>query len=271
MNLSDDMEAIRHDEATEGFEAQLESDQNSEVLIEDMLSANCVDGREEKSFPDDSIQVEDGCDLPVECEYDSHHTVDIDDDACKEEKSDLEKNENSLARIRVELESIRNLFQEKILRSEREGQIIDKMHSELQDYRSDLYVQLLRPVLNDIIALREHILKLAADYSEKAIEEQFVPLEIIASYGDDLATILEDNEVEVYSCQAGDPFDPTRNKAIAKVETDDAELDKSVAATFGEGYLYRDRVVSAQKVSVYVAKLKQESENVNDCERNKNG
>jgi molecular chaperone GrpE (heat shock protein) len=66
-----------------------------------------------------------------------------------------------------------------------------------------------------------------------------------------LTQILEDSGIEVFSYEVGDAFDPQRQKVVSKVDSDNPELNKTIARTIGEGYSYSGRTLSAQKVDVY--------------------
>ena len=149
------------------------------------------------------------------------------------------------------LKAMNKDFQTKILKTEKESQIIDQMHAELQSYKNDFYAKLTMPILKRIITLREDILKLTADYMQKPEDEQFIPLRTFASFSSDLAMILEDSYIELYSYQAGDAFDPQRQRIVEPIETNNPELNKTIARTIGDGYSFNGQTVSPQRVEVY--------------------
>lgn len=149
------------------------------------------------------------------------------------------------------LTELAKLFDNRIMHAEHEEKVIDRMHKELQQYKQDLYAQILRPVLLDIAATRDSILTTVAQRTANGQTE--IPASIFSTYTEgDLYDILEKNEVEVYHSKPGAAFDALRQRAIHKTPTQDAALHGKIASSFSSGYLYRNRVLSPEKVSVYV-------------------
>jgi molecular chaperone GrpE (heat shock protein) len=158
--------------------------------------------------------------------------------------SNLDSISDELTALVKKAEKLEELFNQKILRSQQESQIIDQMHAELQEYKNDLYMKMIRPILIDLIELREHILKLSSDLEGK-------PLRVFSSFSYDLAQTLENNGVTIYQAQIGELFDPRKHKVVEKVFTGEEGQDKTIASLIGEGYSYSDRPLSAQKVRVF--------------------
>lgn len=149
------------------------------------------------------------------------------------------------------LAELSKLFDNRIMHAEHEEKVIDRMHKELQQYKQDLYAQILRPVLLDIATTRDSILTTAARRTANGQTE--IPANLFSSYAEgDLYDILEKNEVEIYHSKPGTAFDALRQRAIHKTPTQDAALHGKIASSFSGGYLYHNRVLSPEKVSVYV-------------------
>lgn len=157
----------------------------------------------------------------------------------------------SVAALGERLDTLAEQFDERIRRNAYEEKIVDQMHDELQRYKNDLYAQLVRPILTDIIEARDSILRVAASFAARAEGERDVPLKTFAGYAFDLQDILEKNGVEVFQSRAGDGFTPIRQRAVRKVKTDDASLHGKVAESLSSGYVYNGRVLSAEKIAVY--------------------
>jgi len=159
------------------------------------------------------------------------------------------------------LKSMSKDFQVKIAKSEKETLIIDQMHSELHEYKNDLYSHLTLLILKEIINMREHFLSLVSQYQQKPEGEQYIPLKTIESFIDvEMTDILVDNGIEIFSYEAGDSFDPRRQKVMDKVDTDRPELNKTIARVFGDGYAFKERTLSAQRVDIYLNKNKPSEE-----------
>lgn len=165
-----------------------------------------------------------------------------------------------------QIEDLKELFNKRIMHADYEDKIIDQMHAELLKYREDLYAQLIRPVLLDIIEVRDSIMRIAGTYRKKPEGEQDIPNKMFGDYAYDLQDILEKNNVEIYREDNGDEFVPVRHRAIKKEITYDESLHGKIAESLSCGYSYDGRVISAEKVSVYFY----EKENNKEDEREDN-
>ena len=163
----------------------------------------------------------------------------------------LARLESMYERLLDQISSMESLFKKRIMHTEFEDKIIDQMHAELQKYKEDLYSQLLRPILLDIIEVRDSIMKNSFEYLEKPEGEQAIPNKIFASYAYDLQDILEKNNVEIYRSEVGEPFVPGRQRMQNKESTKEESLHGKVAKSLSCGYSYGGRVISVEKVSVY--------------------
>lgn len=177
----------------------------------------------------------------------------------------LEQLNQTQQQLTERMDALNELFSQRILYAAHEEKIVDQMHRELQKYKEDLYAQLLRPILLDIIEVRDSILRMAATYLAKPEGEQSIPNKTFADYSYDLQDILEKNNVEIYRGTAGDTFAPLRQRVIKKVATADESLHGKVAESLSGGYSYGGKILSPEKISVYVYEKPAETcENVND-------
>ena len=149
------------------------------------------------------------------------------------------------------LSSLETLFNTRIKRTDHEEKIVDQMHSELARYKEDMYAQLIRPILLDIIEIRDSITRISESYQQKPEGEQDIPNKVFAGYTLDMQDLLERNGVEVYRSSVGDSFVPIKQSAIKKVVTDEQELHGKVAVSFSSGYGYYGRTISSEKIAIY--------------------
>lgn len=149
------------------------------------------------------------------------------------------------------MDSMNNLFSERIMHTDYEEKIIDQMHRELQKYKEDIYAQLIRPILLDVIEVRDSIMRMAAVFLEKPEGEQCIPNKTFADYAFDLQDILEKNDVEIYRSKVGDDFVPTRQRIIKKTPTSDETMHGKVAESLSCGYSYGGKTISTEKIAVY--------------------
>lgn len=166
--------------------------------------------------------------------------------------------EQMIARI----DSLDSLFNARIMHTDHEEKIVSQMHKELQKYKEDMYAQLVRPILLDVIAVRDSIMRMSATYLAKPEGEQSIPNQTFADYAYDLQDILEKNDVEIYRSKTGDDFTPIKQRVIKKVPTHEEALHGKVAESLSCGYSYGGRVISAEKITVYFyEKPAQENQN----------
>lgn len=162
-------------------------------------------------------------------------------------KQVLETQQQLLERI----DSLSNLFNKRILYTDHEEKIVDEMHKELQKYKEDMYAQLVRPILLDVIEVRDSIMRMAAVFLAKPEGEQCIPNKTFADYAFDLQDILEKNDVEIYRSKSGDDFTPIRQKVVKKVTASDETLHGRVAESLSCGYSYGGKVISPEKITIY--------------------
>lgn len=174
------------------------------------------------------------------------------------ESEDPSKNDHTLEQvleailcISEQVAALTNTFNSKIMHSAHEEKIVDQMHKELQRYKEDMYAQLVRPILLDVIEVRDSIMRVSAVYKAKLEGEQDIPNKTFSDYAYDLQDILEKNNVEIYRSQTGDDFTPIRQRAVKKISTSDQSLHGKIAESISCGYSYIGRTISAEKVSIY--------------------
>ncbi len=143
-------------------------------------------------------------------------------------------------------------FDAKIAHTTHEEKIVDQMHAELQKYKADMYSQLVRPILLDIIDIRDSILRVSQTYAAKPEEEQVITLKMFTDYTYDIQEILEKNNINIYKSEIGDAFIPVRQRVVKKVATPNEELHGKIAESIGDGYEYLGKTISPEKIAVYV-------------------
>ena len=173
---------------------------------------------------------------------------------------------DEVATLNERILSLEKLFNAKIMHSEHEKKIVDQMHRELQKYKDDMYAQLIRPILLDVIAIRDSILKQLKEYQNRPEDERHIPLQVFETYAYDTEEILARNNIEFYNSEVQSDFVPVRQRVIKKVATDDQSLHSKIAESIIGGYSYNGKTISPEKVSVYVYEQKQEQEVSNNIE-----
>ena len=172
--------------------------------------------------------------------------------ANKTEKDKISVISESVQELSDKVEQMNQLFMQKIAHTTHEEKIVDQMHAELQKYKQDMYAQLVRPILLDIIAIRDSILRMSAIFVTKPEGEQDIPLKTFSDYAYDVQDILEKNNITIYDSKEGDVFSPIKQKAIKKVTTPVEELHGKIAESLSSGYEYLGKTISPEKVVVYI-------------------
>ncbi len=180
---------------------------------------------------------------------------------CEEQDAVEGKNEESLEAVTKAVEELSKkmddmnaLFVQKIQHTTHEEKIVDQMHAELQKYKDDMYSQLVRPILLDIIDVRDSILRMSKSYAAKPEGEQSVPLKVFSDYAYDVQDILEKNNISIYEGSEGDDFVPIKQRPVKKIETAVSELHGKIAESLSPGYDYMGKTISPEKVAVYLYK-----------------
>lgn len=204
---------------------------------------------QEESSTDESGTLE----APAPAESAASVTTNTPETAPKNEDEQLLKQVlDATTQISQQLASLSQTFNTKLMHSAHEEKIVDQMHKELQKYKEDMYAQLVRPILLDVIEVRDSIMRVGAVYRSKPEGEQDIPNKTFSDYTYDLQDILEKNNVEIYRSNSGDAFVAIKQRAIKKIPTDKQELHGTIAESMSCGYSYNGRTISAEKVAVYV-------------------
>lgn len=155
--------------------------------------------------------------------------------------------------LKRELAGLREDFQTKLQYDAHKEKIIDRMHIELQAYKSDLVQKLLQPVILDIIHTLDDMQRVVEVHKNNTAAEftREKSVKIISSFVEDLQHLLYRQGVESFVTQST-LFDPKRQQALKRIETSDLSLDKNVALVMRDGYDWNGKMLRPQSVNVYV-------------------
>jgi len=161
-------------------------------------------------------------------------------------------------RLGKRLDDLQTLFERETRAEATREKVVDRLHAELQSYKQDLLLSMLRPVFLDLIQLHDDIGKVAVASSAEApgVDDPTEARRLVGlmeGFQQGIEDILYRQGVEPYRDE-GDAFDPRRQRAVATVATDDPALAKTVAARHRMGFRAGDRVIRPEVVSVYAAR-----------------
>ncbi len=151
------------------------------------------------------------------------------------------------------IDALRSTFERELRAEASRERVVDRLHAELQDYKQDLLLKVQRPIFVDLIQLHDDVGKMiaaraSADSDAPAPGAFRGTLESIQTAIED---ILYRQGVEPFSLESAE-FDPRRQRALSTLPTDDAALNKTVAARTRKGFTAGDKLIRPELVSVYL-------------------
>ncbi len=189
--------------------------------------------------------------------------------------------DETLVNLIDKVDALDTEIREKIVLNEYQEKISNQMYEELQLYRKDIYAQLTKPILRDVVSLRDEMVKKAEKCKDKLMQDSITADDIkklaediidIAEY--DFNDIFDNNSIEVYRSNPGDDFVPLRHSVLRKVTTNDQSKNGKIEKSFGFGYAYGEngRIFRPEKVNVYVYEALEGADNrENESEETNNG
>lgn len=132
---------------------------------------------------------------------------------------------------------------------------IDRLHEELQDYKSDLLLKAAQPLITCMIKLHADVGRLISGISREDPTKLTVEriIGFFDSFRDEIADLLAKRGVEMFHATVDDRFDARRQSSMGTVETSSLELVGRVAETAQPGFEQGSTVLSKEKVKIFSA------------------
>lgn len=193
-------------------------------------------------------------------EFETDEEITFGDDPAPEEKKQVNKRNTTLGDIEGgmklisgKLDSLQNEFNEKLKYDQHKDDIIDNLHTELQEYKNETFKKHFQTMIMDVIKIIDDIRKLSRFYrsQESSCCDPDKLLKLIESIPADLEDSFYWQGVKPYMSE-NDRFDPTRQKVLKKIETTDKSKDKMIAERLFPGYEWDGRVIRPEMVNVYL-------------------
>jgi molecular chaperone GrpE (heat shock protein) len=150
-----------------------------------------------------------------------------------------------VAAIRDELAGLKRLFEQKIFRDQGLQGIISKLHESLQDAQADLALKFLRPVLLELIGLRDELAVGAAGPGPAATA--------LDQFRQDVDDLLYRQGVEPFTCP-GERVDPALQRVKRTRPADQPDEAGRVVERLRPGFRYGEKVVLRPEEVVALAK-----------------
>jgi hypothetical protein len=169
------------------------------------------------------------------------------------EDDKMEKILENIENINIKVDIMKELFTKKIQSMEFEKETTDRLYNELQEYKNNLYFQLIKPIVTSLISIRESMKKGLKNFEEISKEEKF---KIFESYIEEIEIILENNDVEIYETdiETDSYVDLKKQKIIKKITTPYEQLHGKIENILSSGYMYKGKIISPEKVEVNIYK-----------------
>jgi molecular chaperone GrpE len=132
---------------------------------------------------------------------------------------------------------------------------IDRLHEELQDYKSDLLLKAAQPLITAMIKLHADVGRLISGISREDPTKLTIAriIGFFDSFRDEIADLLAARGVEMFHAAVDDRFDARRQSSVGTVETSSLELVGRVAEAAQPGFEQGSIVLSKEKVKIYSA------------------
>ena len=152
------------------------------------------------------------------------------------------------------LEKLAVSFEREVRAEASRERVVDRLHKELEEYKQDLLLKILKPVFIDMIQLHDDIGKMidATDRDDLSADARKL-LRVSEEYQQAIEDILYRQGVEPFEVE-GSTFDARRQRAVAPILTIDPALVKTIARRIRKGFAAEGKVIRPEIVSVYVLK-----------------
>jgi len=154
----------------------------------------------------------------------------------------------TLEDISSKLKSLETLFTRRLAYDEGKEKILDKLHAELQSYKSDLYTKLTRPIFHDIAVVLDDIRKVRSGLDpEKQLESD----SLMESIAESLICLLDKYEVLPFNSEAGTKYDANKQRMVKTQSTTDPAQVGLIAESVSAGYLQKEQIIYPEKIIAY--------------------
>jgi molecular chaperone GrpE len=172
------------------------------------------------------------------------------------EAGNASKAQADLSALLLNLEArLLDAFNQKLAFDNFKEKQIDRLHEELQSYKSDLLLKAAQPLITAMIKLHADAGRLIVGISREDPTKLTVEriIGFFDSFRDEIADRLAARGVEIFHSAVDDRFDARRQSSVGTVETSNLELAGRIAETVQPGFEQGCTVLSKEKVRIYSA------------------
>lgn len=129
---------------------------------------------------------------------------------------------------------------------------INKLHAELQEYKSGFILNILKPIVHDLITMHDNFGKLVYDRSKSLSSDE---LKLYSGIQTDIEDILYRYGFECFSTDADVvDFDSKRQRIAKTSVTNDESKDRKISERLRKGFTYQGLLIRPEFVNVYTYK-----------------
>ena len=159
-----------------------------------------------------------------------------------------------LADLGAQQQELRKIFENRMRSDEVQGKALEKLHDELQQYKTNFVRQSLTPLLKEVIFCHDFIVqqadKLKQPEQESTPEAAHKALDAVQQM---LLDLLFKFDVEPFRHEIGSgaAFDPRTQQCLKTIPTDQPDLDKRIAQPGACGFRAGESILRRELVMVY--------------------
>ena len=153
------------------------------------------------------------------------------------------------------LDQLRASFDREIRAETTRERVVDRLHAELQEYKQDLLMKVMKPVFIDLIQLHDDMGKIVESCLREGepSPETAHWVDVVNGLRQGIEDVLYRQGVEPFSAEDS-AFDAHRQRSIATIPTEDATMSKMIAVRHRKGFQSGDKVIRPELVSVFSLK-----------------
>jgi molecular chaperone GrpE len=156
-----------------------------------------------------------------------------------------------IGRLDARFEDLDAKFEDKVREDKAREAIVERLHGELQKYKSDLLLQMLKPVLLDMISLYDNIGKALDAANGEEGELGYQLRRRLGEFRTEVEDVLSKQGVELYVVP-DDAFDPRRQQPVETRPAPSPDQEGKVAVRLRPGFTREGRVLRPERVVVFI-------------------
>lgn len=162
----------------------------------------------------------------------------------------------SLADVASQQRDLQQLFESKLRSDEVQGKALEKLHDELQQYKTNFVRQSLTPLLKEVIFCHDFVVQQANKIAPANTDVPPAPdaaSKALDAVRQMLLDLLYKFDVEPFRNESGTDgaFDPRTQQCLKTLPTDQPDLDKRVAEQGACGFRSGETILRRELVIVY--------------------